>query len=253
MTCGNADILSVGANEDTDVETFTLQRVERANALNAELVDRLTLCLDKLAEAQQATQKQKLVQFRSAHRAFCAGFDLAEAEEQTEGDILLRFVRIETLLQKLRRGPVASMAVIEGAAYGAGADLAIACVWRVGTPAAKFRFPGFGFGVALGTRHLVEIVGTGKARQILFENRVVEAQEALECGLLTHLVEPEDLEETVEELSSLPVTFPTGAAERMVAITGQDSGDADLADMVRSLAEPGLKDRIARYLEASGR
>lgn len=243
------DLLRISPDPDIAAATVTLRRTSRANALNGALVDALTQALTGIARRQDSTGQQQLLRIASEARAFCAGFDLTEAQDQTEGDILLRFVRIETLLQDLRRGPVASMAIIDGAAYGAGADLAAACTWRVGTARARFRFPGFGFGVALGTRHLAAIVGHDKARQILAEDRVVTADEALDCGLLTHLVTPEQLDATVADLSRLPARMPPGAFRRMLALTGEGRDDADMAAMVRSLAEPGLKGRIAAYLE----
>lgn len=253
MNAGEDHMLSVERDARLDVETITLARMERANALGTPLVERLIAEMTRIAEIQHSTGRQQVVRFRSQHRAFSAGFDLGEAETQSEGDILLRLVRIETLLQRLRRGPVASIAMVQGAAYGAGADLAISCTWRIGTPKARFRFPGFGFGVALGTRHLAAIVGADMARRILIENRIVGADEALDCGLLTHLVQEDELEDTTASLSQLPVPFPDGAVARILGMTGRMSEDQDLADMVRSLAEPGLKDRLAAYQKANAK
>lgn len=253
MSAGENDLLSVDRDGAPDTETITLARMERANALGTPLVECLIAELTRIAGIQHETGRQQVVRFRSQHRAFSAGFDLGEAETQSEGDILLRLVRIETLLQSLRRGPVASIAMVQGAAYGAGADLAVACTWRVGTPKAKFRFPGFGFGVALGTRHLAAIVGTDKARRILTENRIVGADEALDCGLLTHLVQEDEIDDTVTSLSQLPATFPSGAVARILGLTGRTTEDQDMADLVRSLAEPGLKGRLAAYQKANAK
>lgn len=251
MSGATQALLAVSRDDVAGTETILLQRLEKANAFNATLVDAISHELERIAARQAATCRQEVVIFRSAHRAFSAGFDLRETAGQTEGDILMRFVRIETLLQRLRRGPLITVAVVDGAAYGAGADLALACTWRIGTPRARFRFPGFGFGVALGTRHLAAVTGPDKARGILLGNRVVEAAEALACGLLTHLVEPDEVEETIATLAAQSARFPAGAVERIIGMTHSDSDDADMADMVRSLSAPGLKDRIAAYLEAN--
>ncbi|WP_220475319.1 enoyl-CoA hydratase/isomerase family protein [Paracoccus onubensis] len=247
MTTARESLLDIRHDERAMIRTLTMQRLEKANALDATMVQALDA---ELAGLTAATDQGATVILRSAHRAFSAGFDLSGVEDQTEGDILLRFVHIEGLLQRLRRGPLASIAVIEGAAYGAGADLAIACTWRIGTPRARFRFPGFRFGVALGTRHLAAIAGQDRARQILLENRMIPAEEALEWGLLTHLVEPAEIETTIATLAGAPADLPGAAAARIIGMTRTDTDDADLADMVRSLAEPGLKNRIAAYLRA---
>lgn len=228
-------------------DTLVLQRLARANAIDASLVDEVMAALDGIEAAGPAGT----LVLRSAHRAFSAGFDLSEAETQSEGDLILRFVRIELLLQRLRRGALPSVAVVAGAAYGAGADLALACTWRVGTAGAKFRFPGFRFGLALGTRHLASVAGPQAARGILLENRLIAADEALALGLLTHLVPAEDVDATVAALAASTRDLPAGAAARIHALTRSPSEDADLAEMIRSLAEPGLRDRIATYLKAA--
>lgn len=234
---------------EAGTDTLVLQRLSHANAFDTALVEATLAALDRIeAEGPAGT-----LVFRSAHRAFSAGFDLGGVEAQSEGDLMLRFVRIELLLQRLRRGALPSVAVVAGAAYGAGADLAIACTWRVGTPAAKFRFPGFRFGLALGTRHLASVTGPQRARRLLLENRLVAAEEALNLGLLTHLVAPEAVDETVAALVAGTRDLPEGAAARIHALTRSGTEDADMAEMIRSLAEPGLKDRIAAYLEASRR
>lgn len=223
-----------------------MQRTSKANALDSGLVEALTRALDRAEVGETA-----LLVLRSAHRAFSAGFDLQETAGQTEAEVVLRFVHIELMLQRLRHGPLASVALVEGAAYGAGADLALACTWRVGTPRAKFRFPGFRFGVALGTRHLASIVGAQKARHILLENRLLSAEEAFDCGLLTHLVQPEAVDVTVAALETAVGDLPSAATSRILSMTHARNDDADLADLVKSLIEPGLASRIARYMEKS--
>lgn len=225
------------------LDVLTMKRVAKANALDAALVRALD-------DALRGLPPGRAVAIRSAHRAFAAGFDLDGVERLSKGDLLLRFVELETLLQRLRRGPLLSIAVVEGAAYGAGADLALACAWRVGAPKARFRFPGFRFGVALGTRRLAAVAGADAARRILLENRIVGAEEALELGLLTHLVEPGETMAAARALAAASGDLPEGAPGRILSLTEPDSDDADLADLVRSLAEGDLHARIAAYVAA---
>lgn len=224
--------------------TLTLNRPGKANALDAETVEHL---LTTIAEARTASARALVLE--GAGRNFCAGFDFAGYEEQSAGDLLHRFVRIEQLLQQLRRGPMVSVALARGAAYGAGADLFAACTWRIAAPTARFRFPGFRFGVALGTRHLARVVGAQHARSILLTGRVIDAQEAVAIGLATHVAEPTaDLAAAILQESA---ALDGKAIDEILRLTGDDTEDADLASLVRSLARPGLHRRIAQFREGA--
>ncbi len=220
------------------VQKITLNRTGKGNALDAALVEDLLEAVERCY-----ADGTKVLVLTGAGKNFCGGFDFTGYETQSAGDLLHRFVRIELLLQKLRRGPFVSVALVHGAAYGAGADLVAACTFRVAAPTARFRFPGFRFGVALGTRHLARIVGAQHARSILLANRVVSAEEAAAVGLVTHRAEQPDAAAILEEIASVG----RDAMEGILRLTAEDTDDSDLADLVRSVSRPGLHDRIARY------
>ncbi len=245
MPAGHADPpLVVSQDGSGAVWTLTLNRPGKANALDAETVERL---LATVAEARTADARALVLE--GAGRNFCAGFDFAGYQEQSAGDLLHRFVRIEHLLQQLRRGPMASVALARGAAYGAGADLFAACTWRIAAPTARFRFPGFRFGVALGTRHLARVVGAQHARSILLTGRVVDAQEAAAIGLATHVADPTaDLAAAILQEGA---ALDGQSIHEILRLTGDDTEDADLASLVRSLARPGLHRRIAQFREGA--
>lgn len=231
----------IGAAADGSIRTLTLARPSKANALDPATVDGLHEVL------RGAVADGVAVAFLGEGRAFSGGFDFSGIERESEGDLLLRFVRIEALLQAVHGAPVATFALVGGAAFGAGADLAAACACRIGSPEATFRFPGFRFGVALGTRRLAHLVGTEMARAILLENRTVGAEEALEIGLLDRIVERADLLAAAERSLALHRGLEREATARILRLTAPDTGDADMAELVRSLASPGLHQRIAAY------
>jgi enoyl-CoA hydratase/carnithine racemase len=230
--------LIVAPSEPAEIRMLTLNRPEKANALDTGLTEALLRAVE-LAHADGT----KALVLCGAGKNFCGGFDFTGYEKQSAGDLLHRFVRIELLLQRLRRGPLVSVALVHGAAYGAGADLAAACTYRVAAPTARFRFPGFQFGVALGTRHLARIVGAQQARSILLANRVVPVAEAAAIGLATHRAEQPDAAAILGEVASAG----RDAVEGILRLTTEDTDDNDLADLVRSVSRPGLHERIARY------
>lgn len=226
------------------IVTVTLDRPHRANAVDRELAERLIDVVDRAAH-----DGTRALVLRSDSRHFCAGFDMEGVLDQSEGDLLLRFVRVEQLLQKLRAAPFPTVACVAGKAVGAGADIAAACSHRLLDPGATMKFPGFRFGVALGTRHLAALVGTAAARDLLLESREVDASTALRLGLATALVERErfavEAAAIVHATDGLDRTSVAAVLDR----TAPTRADAeDMAALVTSLTRPGLHTRLARYL-----
>jgi enoyl-CoA hydratase len=226
--------------------TLTLDRPEKMNALSAPLVEAL-LAHVKAAESQGV----RLLVLRGAGKNFSAGFDMGGFEEHSEGDLVLRFIRIEQLLQAIRHAPFETLALAHGRNFGAGVDLIAACGRRVGTPDASFRMPGLLFGLVLGSRLFAQRVGPERARRVLQVSQTFNAAEALEWGFLTDKVAQEHWGSILDKVLSAASALSPGAAAALFRVTAQDHRDADLAELVRSAAEPGLKARIAAYLGAT--
>ena len=213
--------------------TLVLKRPHRGNALSSDLVEEL-LARVTAAFADQSVQRLVL---RGDGANFCSGLDLSDLEESSDGQLLHRLVRIEMLLSTLWHAPVQTVAVAQGRAWGAGADLFAACEVRVALVGSSYRFPGALFGVVLGTRRLAEHIGVERARQLLTQGEQLDSVQALASGLATHTTEP--------EWPGLAVSAATAGALRRA--TRADHRDSDLAALVRSAAEPGLKQRIVEY------
>jgi enoyl-CoA hydratase/carnithine racemase len=173
---------------------------------------------------------------RAQGRHFCTGLDLSDLDSATDAELLLRLVRIETLLARLWHAPLRTVALAQGRAWGAGADLFVACEQRVALPGASFRFPGAQFGIVLGTRRLAERVGTDAARAAVIGGLELDAEEALRCGLAC-----------AAQDSPFEPRVDAATARALRAATRADHRDADLAALVRSAAEPGLRERVAAY------
>jgi len=224
---------------------LTLNRPQRANALDASLTEALLQALQ-----QCAGNGTRLLVLRGAGRNFCGGFDLSDADSAGEGELLRRFVRIEQVLQALWHAPYAVLALAHGRNAGAGTDLFLAAGLRVGSSDAAFRMPGLRFGLQLGTRRLQARVGSDMARDLLCDSRQIAASEALQCGFVNRSVEPGDWDALIaQELARASALSPQ-AQQRMLAATVPDSRAVDMADLVASAAEPGLVQRIARYKAA---
>jgi enoyl-CoA hydratase/carnithine racemase len=218
---------------------LALDSPQTANALSSPLVAELTAALETADGAA-------VVALASTGNAFCAGFDLAEPLPD-DGAAARRFAAIQRLLELVRAAPFVTVALVDGPAYGAGADLVAACDYRVAGPRARFRFPGARFGLVLGLQRLVEVVGADAARDLVLRGRVVDCHEAHALGLVTDLSEragwPGLLADLARDAGELDA--PTRTAVLAVTRGADDADDATL--LARSTARPGLAERIAAF------
>lgn len=239
---------AVAVEESGDVLTIALSRPDKANALSAEMADGVIAAL-----RQAGTSGARAIVLRGEGRHFCAGFDFGDFDALTDGDLTLRFLQVEEMLQAVFHAPVPVLALVQGRAIGAGADLAAAAMRVVATPKASFQMPGPRFGVVLGTRRLAYRIGNVKARQIQIENRPVSAEEAAALGLVDQLAEQETWEGTVSDFVEAYTRLEPGVTSALAEVTRPDTRDADMAALARSVAQPGLKDRIAAFRAAMAR
>ena len=223
------------------VATAWLDRPEKGNALSAPAVDALRAAIDA-AIADPAIHTLVL---RGRGRHFCTGFDLSGLEGESDATLRARFIALEELLQAVWHAPVRTIAMATGRAWGAGADLFASCDIRACTPDATLRFPGTAFGIVLGTRRLVELIGWDRARALVTEGATHDAAAALAAGLATDLVEGD-----IEEWLALRCRPPVADRVTLAAIreaARPDCRAADLASLDRSASRPGLAQRIDHY------
>lgn len=216
------------------VTLLRLQRPERGNALGPMLVEGL---ISATSEAFANASVHTLV-LQGEGRHFCTGLDLSDLATLSDADLLLRLVRIETLLAMLWHAPIRTVAQAKGRTWGAGADLLVACEQRLVGSDTTLRFPGAQFGLVLGTRRLAERIGADAARALVLEGGELDATQALALGLASRITDS-------LALAPLRTSGDTGRAVR--AASRSDLRDADLAALVRSAAVPGLRQRITQY------
>jgi len=189
------------------VAVLTMNRPDRLNALSEAMLDMLLEALPRLAEAPDVG----VVVLTGAGRGFCAGGDVKAMAEGTEmaGDTLEE--RAQGLRSKMETSrwlhemPKPTIAMVRGAAAGAGLSLAMACDMRVASDNARFgtAFARVGYsGDFGGSYYLTQLVGTAKARELYFTADLLDAQQALGLGLVNRVVEDARLEEETMALAS---------------------------------------------------
>jgi enoyl-CoA hydratase/carnithine racemase len=233
---------SVQVHQVESVWMLTINRPDKRNALDAECVEQL---IDAVEQAHAA--RADVLVLRGEGKNLCAGFDFTGFEKASEGDLLWRFVRIEQFLQMVAASPALTVGLAHGKNFGAGVDLLAACQFRVGSSDASFRMPGLKFGLVLGTRRLAQLIGIEQAREIQQVAKTIEAADALELGLLSELAEPDAWSGVVASRRETALSLAPDTRARLYQVLNQAQDDTDLANLVRSVMVPGLKERIAKY------
>lgn len=238
---------------DTSVLTRTsgrvvelrLNRPDVGNALDLALVEALLEALDAVDPEACDT-----VILAGEGKGFCGGLNLSNIEAETDATLLFLLTRIEILLQKVASLPQETVALAHRFAFGAGADLFAACRRRVAAPGTKFAFPGVRFGVALGTGRLARRVGPDAARRMLAATAPIELGQALKTGLADEERAVDDWPALIEQMSAAQSSLDARMARIVADRLNPGKDDEDLAALVRSASEPGLKHRVAGYAAA---
>jgi enoyl-CoA hydratase/carnithine racemase len=186
------DLVLLSTSTDGAVANLTLNRPRQLNALNEELLKQLEAHLDALA----ARPEVRVVLLRGEGKAFAAGADIA-AMQSLSPAAAEAFARLgQRVFGKLEQLPQPTIALVHGYALGGGMELAMACDVRIAASGTKFGqpevtlgiIPGFG-----GSQRLPRIVGQGRAMWWLLSGEWLDAEEALRIGLVTEVVESDEL------------------------------------------------------------
>ena len=182
------------------VVVLTMNRPDRLNALSRAMLDAMLEALPRLAGDPEVG----VVVLTGAGRGFCAGGDvkaMAEDREAGPGGLEERAQALRARMETsrwLHEMPKPTIAMVRGAAAGAGLSLALACDLRIAGDSARFAtaFARVGYsGDFGGSYYLTQLVGTAKARELYYTADIVDAQAALALGLANRVIPDARLEE----------------------------------------------------------
>ena len=189
--------------ETKDFVTYiTINRPSQLNALNKQTIQDLNLALQN-CEADSNTGV--IILTGSGEKAFVAGADIKEFADFTiaEGGVLASHGQ-EILFDYVENFPKPIIAAINGFALGGGLELALSAHIRVASLNAKMGLPEVSLGVIPGyggTQRLAQLVGRGRANEMIFTAGMISAEDALKYGLVNSIVEQKDLIETCEGIA----------------------------------------------------
>ncbi|MCB1625997.1 MAG: enoyl-CoA hydratase/isomerase family protein, partial [Pseudomonadales bacterium] len=173
----------------------TFNRPTRRNAISTAMWQRLP----QLAEAISSDLQIRVALLRGAgNEAFSAGADIDEMQRNRTDEAAMRRMQdgVQVGQRAWSRVPQPTIAMIDGACAGGGCGLALACDLRVATPRSFFMIPPARLGLVYSladTQRLVTVVGSARAKEMLFTGRRIAASEALTIGLVNAVVPADEL------------------------------------------------------------
>jgi enoyl-CoA hydratase len=239
-----------------EVLIITINRPDKLNALNKQTIEELH---DTLVDAENNKDVRALIITGSGSKAFVAGADIAEfanfsVEEGKQLSSLGHF-KVFNFIENYSK-PV--IAAVNGFALGGGLELAMACHMRVASTNAKMGLPEVSLGVIPGyggTQRLAQLVGKGKAFEMIVSADMISADEAYRVGLVNYVTSAEELLTKCFEITSKIVTkSPTAIKTAIIAINagynGKQNGfEVEIEEFGKSFGSGDFKEGVTAFLE----
>lgn len=222
------------------VATLTLNRVDKHNALDAQMIAELTEAAAQLG----ADDRVRVVVLTGAGTSFCAGGDLGWMKAQIEADAETRAVeagKLAAMLGALNRMPKPLIGRVQGQAFGGGVGMMAVCDVAIGVESAQFALTETRLGLIPATigPYVLARMGEALARRVFMSGRRFDAAEAVTLGLLARAVPPEALEDAIETEVKPYLSCAPGAVARAKALalhlgagTGPDDVRHSIAELV---------------------
>lgn len=235
---------------------LTIDRQEKLNALDAELLVELGAAFESLGEEDDVLG---IVITGAGEKAFVAGADVAEIADLDPMGAVELSRRGQALFSTVERFPKPVIAAVGGYALGGGCELALACHLRVAAESARLGLPEVGLGLVPGyggTVRLARLVGLGRALEMILTGRPVSAEKAASMGLVNAVVETEELvPEALALLSAVTSNGPIAVRMALRSVYGsldvpvERALDAESALFGLLVSTEDMKEGTAAFLE----
>jgi len=224
------------------VALVTIDRPERRNAVDREALSGLA---DAIAKAEEDVARVLVLTGAGGH--FCAGADLTGLEDESFAATL------RVVLDALHDAPFPAIAAVEGAALGAGTQLAIACDLRLAAPTARFGIPAAKLGLMVDhwtVQRLALIAGHGAARAMLLAAEVLDGDAAVRLGFAQRAGDLDAALRWADEIASLAPLTIRGHKVTLNALESAIGDDQEVSDAFRrAWASADLREGIAAFHE----
>jgi enoyl-CoA hydratase len=234
---------------ENGILTITINRPDKLNALNKTVIEELSTAVDEVYT--NAAIKTAIITGSGA-KAFVAGADISEfltLNKEQGKELASRGQQL--VFNKIENCPKPIIAAVNGFALGGGCELAMACHFRIASENAKFGQPEVNLGLIPGyggTQRLTQLVGKGKAMELMMTAHMIDANEAKQLGLVNHVTTAETLLEHSKQILEVIMSKGPNAISKVIACVNV----AVVSDSAYTNGKSGYDKEIEAFGECFG-
>ncbi len=240
---------------ENGIFTITINRPDKLNALNKIVIDELSAVLD---EVHNNPEIKSAIITGAGAKAFVAGADISEfvGLNKEQGMVLAK--KGQDIFFKLENSPKPIVAAVNGFALGGGCELAMSCHFRIASQHAKFGQPEVNLGLIPGyggTQRLTQLIGKGRAIELLISANMIDANTALQYGLVNYVVPQEELlskaKSLLEVINSKAPKAVAGCIRAANAVfdEAQNGFETEINEFGNCFDTEDMKEGTAAFLE----
>lgn len=240
---------------ENSIYTITINRPDKLNALNKDVFTDLSTALD---EIESNAEIKSVIITGAGTKAFVAGADITEFGGLNKEQAMKMAKRGQDIFLRIENSSKPIVAAVNGFALGGGCELAMCCHFRLASENAKFGQPEVNLGLIPGyggTQRLVQLIGKGKAVELLMSAHMIDANEAKQLGLVNHVTTQENLlEQTKQILTVINSKAPLAVAACIKAANAvfdenKDGFKVEVEEFGKCFGTEDTKEGVTAFLE----
>jgi enoyl-CoA hydratase len=239
---------------DNGILTVTINRPDKLNALNKDVMADLEIMI---REIENSKEVRAVIVTGSGQKGFVAGADISEFLGLTGGEGMDLARKGQEIFAKIENCSKPVVAAVNGFALGGGCELAMACHFRIASENAKFGQPEVNLGLIPGyggTQRLVQLVGKGRALELLMSGNMIDAQTALQYGLVNYVVLQEEMLNKTRSILEIIIAKAPLAISRCITaanavFSNRDGFEVELEAFGDCFETEDMKEGTAAFLE----
>lgn len=240
---------------ENNVLTITINRPEKLNALNEDVFTDLENVINKV---DKDTNIRSVIITGAGQKAFVAGADISEFGELNRDQAKAMAKRGQDIFLQIESCNKPIIAAVNGFALGGGCELSMSCHFRIASENAKFGQPEVNLGLIPGyggTQRLVQLIGKGRAIELLITGNMIDASTAMQYGLVNHVVAQEELlnkARSILDIINSKAPLAVGACIKTAnAVFNEaiDGFDLEIKEFANCFDTEDMKEGTAAFLE----